>query len=178
MSGEQVYFIPGDVVQNVGQKTTKKCSADKKQKERDFTCPMGSQYCTDDAPQQCASPSPVFPWVVQTQLISQAPIIVGQKTTKKCSADKEHKQRDFTCSLGTQYCMDDAPQQCASPSPIFPWNVQVISQAPVERPRVSLEAEICLKLDDSMCALKSQICAVYGADNKLCHMMDAVCKKH
>lgn len=110
--------------------------------------------------------------------------MVGQMTTKKCSGDKKHKTvRHFSCPMGSQYCSDDNPMQCQATNPVFPWVGQSHAPAPpthapsYERPRVSLEAEVCLKIDDSMCALKSQICAAYGSDDKLCHMMNAVCKK-
>lgn len=100
---------------------------------------------------------------------------VGQMTTKKCSADKQHKiERDFTCPMGSQYCMDDAPQQCESKSPVFPWVEQ--SRAPIVPPHVSLEAEICLKVDDSICALKSQVCA-NDPEHQMCKVLGAVCKR-
>ena len=106
---------------------------------------------------------------------------VGKMTTKKCSADKTNKvERDFTCSMGTQYCMDDAPQQCASKSPVFPWVEQTHApgptHAPMVPPHISLEAEICLKMDDSICALKSQVCAV-DPEHQMCQVLGAVCKR-
>ena len=109
-------------------------------------------------------------------------VVVGRVTTKKCSADTYHKkERIFTCPGGSQYCSDNAPQQCKSQSPVFPWVEHSQAPAPVpfaRPPHVSLEAEICLKIDDSMCAFKSQVCAAYGSEDRLCHMMDAVCKKY
>lgn len=100
----------------------------------------------------------------------------GAPSTKKCTSG-EHKGYEFMCPGGAEYCSDDSKQQCYGKSPPFPWVKPPASSKPTYMPpNVSIEAELCLKIDDSICALKSQVCYM-EPDSKMCHAMGIMCPR-